>query len=425
MSQNPDTYLLYECGKKIAFTLRIKVKLDEPIDVEILKTTAQKAFERFPYYRVQLGLDASQNYCFMPNDRPIAVIPEANRRVMLASDEVNNHLFFISYRDDTVWFSASHSLCGAFGVMFWVKTTLYLYMCEKYGELKAPEDIKLLQDPVTEEETAFPDASGLPEDEPMSRYDGGDCNLAIGRSLKYLLNPFAKNDYYYEIEIPTKDFFEYARGIDASPNSIITSIMYKAATRFLKEKRGTFISGRIAADYRNDIGAPKSYRDFVRFIHVRYEWDMRNEPISKLNLCARGALITQNQPELSFERLRKVTANHEGIDAQPTLEEKRKYAQSHSTYRNDPRDAYTVSYVGQVDFGEMENHIKSIYTITDGDLMIEINALKENLHLCFQLFGRDKKPLIKFLEVLTEESIPFRVSDIQVRYLPGIELPKV
>ena len=48
---------------------------------------------------------------------------------------------------------------------------------------------------------------------------------------------------------------DYAVKIDGSPNTILIAMMYKAMTRFLKEKEGTFISGRLAADYRNDIGA--------------------------------------------------------------------------------------------------------------------------------------------------------------------------
>ena len=425
MTNNPDTYLLYETGKKLAFTLRIKVRLDEPVDPQILSSAAQEAFGRFPYYRVKVGLDASQNYCLAPNDKPIAVLPEEDRRIMLASGEVNDHLFVITYRNDTVWFSGSHAPCGGFGIMFWVKTTLYLYMCQKYGPLKPPGDIKLPGTPVTEAETFFPDAAALPNDEPMIRYEGGDCNLALMRTLMHLLNPFSTKDYYYEIEIPAEALMKYAVGIDASPNTVVVAMMYKAMTGLLKEKEGTFISGRIAADYRKDVGADESYRDFVRFIHVKYEWDMKNEPISRLNLRARGAVIKQNQPELSFERFRRITSNHAGIDAQPTLKEKREYAAKHSLFRSDPRDAYTVSYVGQVDYGEMEKHIKSIYTITDGDLMLEINALKETFHISFQLYGRNRKPLERFLEVLDSESIPYRVSDIQTRYLPQIKLPVV
>ncbi len=423
MAINPDTYLLYECGKKLAFTLRIKVQLDEPVDQEILKSTAQDAFKRFPYFQIQVGLDASKNYCFAHNDKPVAVLPEEDRRLMLASAEVNDHLFVITYRNDTIWFSGSHAPCGGFGIMFWVKTTLYLYMCKKYGHMKAPVDIILPDSPVTEAETFFPDAASLPTDEPMIRYEGGDCNLALPRTLMHLLNPFSTKDYYYEIEIPAKEFMKYAVGIDASPNTVLVAVMYKAMTRFLKKKEGTFISGRVAADYRKDIGADVSYRDFVRFIHVRYEWDMKDEPISKLNLRARGAMIKQNQPELSYERFRRLISNHNGIEAQPTLKEKRAYAAKNSLYRNDPRDAYTVSYVGRVDYGEMEKHIKSIYTITDGDLMIEVNALKETFHICYQVYGKNRKPLESFLKVLDEESIPYKVSDIHTRYLPQIKLP--
>ena len=73
----------------------------------------------------------------------------------------------------------------------------------------------------------------------------------------------------------------------------------------------------------------------------------------------------------------------------------------------------------------MEKHIKSIYNITDGDLMLEINALKDTFHICFQVYGKNRKPLERFLEVLEEESIPYKVSDIQTRYLPMIKLPDV
>ena len=82
---------------------------------------------------------------------------------------------------------------------------------------------------------------------------------------------------------------DYSKRIDASPNTLITAIMYKAMSRQFKEKEGTFLSGRIAADYREDIGAAESYRDFVRFIHVKYEWSSEDETVVKLNMRARGA----------------------------------------------------------------------------------------------------------------------------------------
>ena len=420
---NPDIYLLYEYMEKLPFTVRMKVCLDAPVDAALLKEAAQEAIGRFPYFSVKVGLDAAQNYTLEPNDRPVAVLPEKDGRMTLGSVEVNGHLIAITWRDNIVWFNYSHTFCGATGGLFWVKATLYQYMLKKYGTLEAPKDIKLPGTPVTEGELFVPDADNLPKDEPISRYDGGDSNLALGRMLKFLLNPFAKENYYYQIDIPAKDFMEYAARIDGSPNTILTAIMYKVCTRLFKEKEGTFIGGRIAADYRNDIGAEESYRDFVRFIHVKYEWSMKDETIEKLNMRARGAVIKQNQPELGIERYRKIVENHKGTDLQPDLKSKKKFASKNSNFRSDPRDNYTVSYVGKVDWGGMAEHITGFYTITDGDLMLELNALKDRFYITFQLINKDRKPLDLFCEILKQEGVPFSASECFERHMPKIKLP--
>ena len=424
MSMNPDIYLLYEYMEKIPFTVRFKVQLDAKVDAEMLNQAAQEAIERFPYFKVQIGLDEKQNYTLSQNVRPIAVLPEKDEKLVLGSKAVNGQLFVITYRDDCIWFNFSHSVCGAFGGMFWFKATLYQYMLKKYGELAAPKDLKLPGSPVAEGELVFPDVNALPKDEPIYRYDGGDSNLAIMRTLKYMFNPFAKDNYYYQIEIHAKEFMDYAARIDGSPNTILAAMMYKASARFLKEKKGTHLSVRIAADYRSDIGADDSYRDFVRFIHIRYEWDMKDESIEKLNMRARGAIIKQNQKELSVERFVKLEEVHRGVDAQPDLKSKKKYATRNSTFRSDPRDNSTISYVGKVDWGDMDQHIKGLYTITDGDLMLELNALKDKFCLTFQLIDKKREPLDRFCEILDNEKIPYTVSDRYTRRLPKIEFPQ-
>ncbi len=424
MSKNPDIYLLYEYMEKLPFTVRFKVQLDANIDASMLSEAAQEAIGRFPYFSVQVGLDEGQNYTLTHNDRPIAVLPDKDERLVLGSAAVNGHLFAITYRDDCIWFNFSHSICGATGGLFWLKTTLYQYMLKKYGKLTPPKDLKLPGTPVSEGELAYPDAEQLPKDEPLIRYNGGDSNLAIGRSLAYLLNPFVKDNYYYQIEIPAKEFMSYATKIDGSPNTVLAAMMLKVDARLFKEKKGTHLSARIAADYRKDIGAEDSYRDLVRFIHIRYEWAMKDEPIEKLNRRARGAIIQQNQPELGCERFVKIENNHRGIDAQPDLKSKKSFALKNSSFRSDPRDNYTISYVGKTDWGEMDQHILGLYTITDGDLMLEVNTVGDKFFITFQLFDKNRKPLDLFCEVLKGENIPYKVSERLTRYLPKIELPK-
>ena len=420
---NPDTHLLYEYMNKLPFTVRMKIRLDAPIDATLLDEAAQEAIVRFPYFSVRVGLDVSQSYTLDHNSAPLVVLPERDKRLALGSDEVNRHLVAITYRDDCVWFNFSHALCGAYGALFWVKATLFLYLRKVYGPLDAPGDIRLPGADIPNEELAYPDESALPHDAPSSHYEG-DCNVAMPRSLKYLFNPFVKDDnFYYQLQIPTTPFMDYVSKVGGTPNTVLTAAMFKMASRYFKEKKATYLSGRIAADYRADLGASASYRDFVRFIHVRYEWSMKDDSIEELSKIGRRAIAEQNQPELGRERFFKVNKVHRGIDEQLTLKKKKRYALSNSAFRSDPRDPWTVSYVGKVDWGGMEQHILDVYTISDGDLMLEVNALKDHFNVAFQVFNKDERPLKLFLGVLDEEGIPYTVSERLTRYLPKIKLP--
>ena len=424
MANNPDVYLLYEYMKKNAFTVRIKVTLSEPVDEETLIQASREAMTRFPYYSVKVGLDEAQNYVLLPNDRPVAVLPEENERLLLGSEKVGEHLFAVTWRDDSIWFNWAHCICGAFGAMFWIKTTLYQYLTKRYGEIRPPVDLKAVGSPIEEEEYAYPNEESLPTDDPLKRYEEGDSKVGMEEEYRYFLNPFANEVYYYQVDLNSNAFMKYAKQIDGSPNSVLAAIMLKTTARYFPKKENQHISAKIADDYRNDIGCDKSYRDFVRFIHVKYGWEMEKESVERLNQRARGAIITQMQPENSFEWYRKLAEARKGIDSQPDLKAKKRYARKHSIYSSDSRDTYMISYVGKTDWGGMAEYIRSVYTITDGHLMLEVNALPDKFCISFQLLSKDRKPLDLFCEVLKEEQLPFTVSECMVRYMPDLLLPK-
>ena len=68
----------------------------------------------------------------------------------------------------------------------------------------------------------------------------------------------------------------------------------------------------------------------------------------------------------------------------------------------------------------MDAHIRGFFTITDGDLMLEVNALKDKFCITFQLINKDRRPLELFCEVLDQENIPYSVSERHTRYMPKI-----
>ena len=424
MNNRDDAFLLYEYMSKVPFTVRAKVRLSEDADPKLLDEAAQEAVTRLPYFSVKIGIDDENNYVIQHNDAPIPVRQEQNKRLVLGSAELGRHLFAITYYKDLVWFSFSHSICGGNGAMTWIKTTLYLYLTKKYGRLDAPKNIRLPGTPITEQELAMPDPDQLPDDEPLMRYDGGNSNIALPRMLKFLLNPAAKDNYYYQLIIPSKAFMDYARSIDGSPNTVIAAMLFKSLAPYFKEKEGSHFSVGVAADYRSDIGADESYRDFVRLLHVRYDWSMKNESVEKLNMRARGAIIGQSQPELSYERYKHISKVHKGIIAQPTLKEKKKYAGINSVFRNNIRDTCNLSYAKPEDWGGMSPYIKEIYILTDGDIMLEVTALKDVFCISFQLMNKDSTPFDLFCRLLETEKLPFKATKIKTRLLPKIEFPK-
>ena len=150
---------------------------------------------------------------------------------------------------------------------------------------------------------------------------------------------------------------------------------------------------------------------------------MESESIEKLNMRARGALIAQNQPELSYECFRRISEAHEGIDAQPDLKSKKKYASKHSAFRTDVRDTYTISYVGKQDWGGMAIYIRSVHTITDGNLMLEVNALPDKFCVTFHKLNKDRKAVDLFCKAMEEAGLKYRIYECKVRYLPEIRLP--
>ena len=94
-----------------------------------------------------------------------------------------------------------------------------------------PVDLKAVGSSVDEEEYAYPAVDKLPLDDPLKRYEEGDSYVGVEKDLIYFMNPFASDVYYYQVEFDSKNFMEYAKKIDGTPNSVLAAFMLKAAAR--------------------------------------------------------------------------------------------------------------------------------------------------------------------------------------------------
>ncbi|MCR4746797.1 MAG: hypothetical protein K5894_16395 [Lachnospiraceae bacterium] len=414
-----DSYTLYEIKKRNVFSCRIKLILKDPINADVLKTAAEKAFKRFPYYSRTVSINDENAYILNPSDKPITVTPD-DHIVRLGTEETNGLLFAITYEENNIYFSFAHNFCGGCGAMFWIKTTLWQYLTD-LGHKLAKTAILTPDKPITAEETAEPDVDSLPMDEPIGNFNFAmDAFTPVSDYIEHMKNPNAIIGYY-PIVIPKKELMQYARDNDGSPNSIIAALLFKMSARVNPDNNK--FNASIACNYRSDVGCPESYRDMVRMLSVTYDAKMKDWPAEKLSTMTRSRMYLQMQPECSWKHCRKVDHFRKEIDAAPDFEAKVDYAVNNSPTTHGVPASFVISYVGKVEWGELAPFIDGAFSITYGHIMLEINATNENFCISFQTLRSDGKYFKEFLKVLDEEKIKYTAGELENRKLPEIILP--
>ena len=414
-----DSYTLYEIKKRNFYSVKIRVILKEQVNGDILKPAAEKAFTRFPYFCRTVAVDQDGGYIFEACNKPIAVI-KGDVAVKLGTEETNGLLFAVNFEGNDIFFNFAHNFCGACGAMRWIKATLWQYLTDSGYEVDST-GIMTVDTPITDEEQAQPDVASLPEGEALGSFNfTKDSYVMINEYIARMKDPNGI-DGYYPIKIPKKALMKYARANDGSPNSILAAILFKMCVKALPDE-SKFTCG-IANNYRADVGCPETYRDMVRLMYVQFDVGMKDWSVEKLSTVTRSRMYLQMQPELSWDKCRKVEEFRRQIDAQPDLDSKADYAAENSPTTHGVPAAFNISYVGRIEWGGLAAYIDGVYTFTVSHLMIEVNATEEDFCLSFQTLRKDDKYLKEFLEVLDEEGVAYSVGELMDRKIPAIILP--
>lgn len=417
MKYSPDAYLLHEANSFITFNIRIKVVMKERIEPQSLKTAAEKAFKRFPYYSKQIHLDEEGGIDFIPNPRTICVNPVSKKKTYLFSEEVNYQPCSIEYEDNCIYFNMYHGMCGGCGTFLWVKTTVYEYICTRYGVKPDPGSTILTDTPVQESEYAFPKLETVPDDAPIGKlkkdevwFPGLDYLLGFARMLFF-------DTVHYEIEIPKKELMRFAGANDGSPLSAVAAIMTKALHRALPKNKKPF---RIETNhnFRAHVGCPDTHHDLLTHIFCLIPYEAQNWPVDKLCTVIRGTTFLQSQPEYGYETLRRFYEYVDKVDQVKGLKNKNKFASKNSHRVPEVNNSILINYVGKENWGGMTEYIERIQAITDAHLLLEILDVGDNF--CISLMQMNKKKIYKdcFCQILDEEKIPYKVHGVFKNHLP-------
>lgn len=75
-----------------------------------------------------------------------------------------------------------------------------------------------------------------------------------------------------------------------------------------------------------------------------------------------------------------------------------------------------------MDWGDLSRYVLELYSLTEGHLMLEVNAVNDTFCITFQVLNQDERYITEFLKVLTEEGIPYELGEMEESRLPQIEI---
>lgn len=420
---NPDSYLLYGTSKspRPSFPIRIRVVMNEAVRGAVLNSAAQRAIRRYPYFAVRVEVDSTGSYVLQPNEQPVVVCPTQKKNPALGSAEANGQLCFIDYVGCDIFFNIHHSLTGAAGMLEWIKTTLYEYVCEAYGVKPDSEGIRLADSPLLPGETAYPDAASLPDVKITLPFADREAHYFHKDYVIGALCPFY-TPQYYTFDIEQEALLSYAREHGGTPASVLAVLMMQATDMVLPQKAATIVAG-ITHNFCDDLGCPNSYRDLVKLLYVPYTRDMASWSMDALSAFTRKTMAEQRTPENAAAELRRVVADYEVTDTLPTLADKRKYNMTHARYVSQPRATFNISYVGHQQWGGLEPYVRAAYTLAEGHFLLEVLNVGQLFCVSFFLVTPGHKYIRSFRQALDAEHIPYTLNGPFKKHLPGVVLP--
>ena len=424
MKYSIDTYPLYKDEKRFAFVVRAKLRMTETVDIDVLRSAANKAIKRYPYFAVKVEVDESGSYVRVPNDKDIAVLPMGDKTPFLCSKAVNEHLLFLEVDGRDIYFNISHTMCGGRGLQPWIMTTVWQYVADKYGIVPNAPSIRKPGEPLLDGEMDEPACDMLPREEPIYEYKSKNPKVLIVDYMNGLFNPFVRNSNYRVLTFSPKEILSFAKGNDSSVAAFFLIAVAKALDKLLPEKDAV-IGGEIAHNMSANIGLKNAHCDILSHIHIDYTREQLKMDMEKLGTMTRGQIILQTDPTVSCKELKEKLALYEALDNIQGIKAKRKYMKQHdlSTGKGAKHGTYIVNYTGQMDWGEVADYIESYVLIVEGHVMLEVTSVGEKIFVCFMQILDTDKYINAFREVMNELGISFTMEGPYPKKLPKHQLP--
>ena len=408
---------LYSTTEDNPNTIRIRMRLRDPVDPDVFRRAVDLTMRRYPYFCVALQKRDGQ-YVFADNDRPV-VVSDSLEGVTLNSPDAHGHLIAFSYSDDWLTLDVFHGLTDGTGAYAVLRTLLYYYCAEGYGVTLNPEGIRLVGDVISPEEWEDPVANRTDLPSPPRSELSTALNLAKAAGLTQDSRPTA-----YHVTFSEPAFMRFVKAHGGSPATMVSLLFCRAVAAFYPEAAEP-IRVALCANQRKALHAPLAHQSLVGGVMLDYSDDLRGLSLSEQVGIFRQKVSDGTQEEPMLMGVESQAAFNRAILAKTEDAERLAVVDAINGITKRVLTA-TVSYVGKADFREAEDYIRYFYAWACAPacgLLLELSAAGGRFTV--DMIQQFSSPVFAraFADELSARDIAATVSDGRPLALPKVALP--
>ncbi len=414
---------VYEATAENPRTFRVTIKLKDMVDANVLKSAVHKTMERYPYFRVRLGMDEKDVF-FEDNPAPTPVL-HTDGPIMLGGYETQSHLLAFCWWKNKVHIDVWHALTDGGGIHHLFQTFLYLYCGEYYGRELSTEGIWFAGDEVSEVEWTDPAREPLAIDPSLliPKWHGHALQIADAGIARV-----GRRCIVYNIRISEKEFMRFNISNEGSPGTIVALFLSRAIDS-LHPQATEPVSIALCVNQRRALGAPLAHQSLVGDARLVFDKQMREMDFETQETCFRGMVAVQTDVDMVRNEVREYQELVEVLEGLPTHEARHAHCKRLADEKSRMFTA-TVSYAGKANLGDAEFYVQEFHVLPSTalpscstPLMLELSAVNGSFYVNFVQFFEEDDYLRAFIVQLRENDINYDVLYQEQTKFPGFVCP--
>ena len=408
---------LYSTSRERPYVIRIKIRMRDLIEQEVLRHAVDITMQRYPYFCVEL--QKNEQYSFIENHRPI-IITNSLKGVELNSEASNYHMIAFAWKDNWIILDIFHGMTDGTGAYEIIKTLLYYYCSERYNiHFHSRDGIRLLGDFIPKEEWIDPviKSTNLPEPRQL------DVPKALNLMKTAGLTE-SPSGIVYSVGISESEFMKFNVENGGTPGTMVSLFLSRAIAKLFPDNKAP-IRITLCVNQRKALNAPLAHHSLVGGVMLEYEEKMRSWAITKQIKAYRDAVYAQTQEEIVLAGVAAQKKINQAILSKETDQERAGVVAYIDSFANQILTA-VVSYVGKANYQDAENYIRDfrLWTFKPVNrILIEISVVNDMFNLDFVQPFTSPIYVNAFLRELDENGIEYDLKDVNELELPNVKVP--